>query len=386
MKVVVVGAGIIGLSIAASLAERGNAVTVLEQEAPGAGTTATSYAWVNSNNKQPDSYYRLNLAGVTAHKALAAAEQADWLVSHGHLEFATDDAHANELRARAERLASIGYDLEQVDPERARALVPGLIVPDGTQLAVRFADEAHCFPLPYVAYQLHRLRRNGGELRTGCTVSSIDDSASGAAVALNDGTVVTADRVVLAVGRCTGPLLAASGISLSMAEYTHPGDVTVGYLCTTTPTPATLDCLVTSPRLNLRPDGGGRLRLQALDLDVTAEPSLSPAPDSDLGKQFLDRLRAVLQDTEDTQVERIVVGRRVIPGDGLTVAGPLAAKPGAYVVATHSGITLAPYLGESVADEVLGQEDPLLADFRPDRLIDAADLASPAAPRRPGEQ
>lgn len=385
MHVVVVGAGIVGLSIAASLAERGNEVTVLEQESPGSGTTATSYAWVNSNNKQPESYYRLNLAGVAAHQELACRENADWLVSHGHLEFATDDAHAKELGGRVERLTAVGYPIEQVDAARARTLVPGLLVPDDVKLAVRYTSEAHCFPLPYLAFQLQRLRRHRGVIRTG-TATAVQETRSGSAVALADGSLVEADRVVVAVGRWTGSLLAASGVALNMAEYTHPGDLTVGYLATTTPTPAALNCLVTSPWLNVRPDGGGRLRLQALDLDVTADPSDPPAVDSDLGKQFLDRLRAVLQDTEDARIERIIVGRRAIPGDGLTVAGPVPSKPGVYVVATHSGVTLAPYLGESVANEIAGQEDSLLADFRPDRLIDATNVPTPPTPRRPGEQ
>lgn len=381
MHVVVVGAGVVGLSIAATLAERGNAVTVLEQKAPGAGTTATSYAWVNSNNKQPDSYYRLNLAGMAAHRELARAAHGEWLVAHGHVEFATYDEHARELAARAERLTGLGYQAEVLNADQARTLVPGLRLPSDVQLAVNFAAEAHCFPLPFLAFQLGRLRRQGGVVRR-AEVAEVRESA----VQLGDGTVVEADRVVLAAGRWTGPLLAGSGISLTMAEYAHPGDLTVGYLCTTTPTAAALDRLVTSPRLNVRPDGGGRLRLQALDLDVTADPFDPPAADSELGKEFLARLQGLLEDTDEAQVERIVVGRRAIPADGLTIAGPVPDAPGLYVVATHSGITLAPYLGESVANELSGQQDPLLRDFRPDRLLNALDVASPTPPRRPGEQ
>ena len=93
MHVVVIGAGIVGLTIATNLAERGASVTVLEQDAPGTGTTSTSYAWVNANNKQPESYYQLNLAGLQAHWRLAEAHHGDWIVPQGHLEYATDEAH-----------------------------------------------------------------------------------------------------------------------------------------------------------------------------------------------------------------------------------------------------------------------------------------------------
>jgi len=39
VQVVVIGAGVIGLSVATELARRGTRVTVVEQEAPGAGTS-----------------------------------------------------------------------------------------------------------------------------------------------------------------------------------------------------------------------------------------------------------------------------------------------------------------------------------------------------------
>ncbi|MBI0381332.1 FAD-binding oxidoreductase, partial [Streptomyces albiflaviniger] len=75
-----------------------------------------------------------------------------------------------------------------------------------------------------------------------------------------------------------------------------------------------------------------------------------------------------------------------MPGDGFTVAGfPVADVP-FYVVATHSGITLAPLLGRLVADELHGHESPLLKDFRPGRFTSGAVLPPPPPARRPGEQ
>ena len=56
MDVVVIGAGVIGVSVAVELARRGAKVTIVESEWPGAGTSSTSYAWVNSNSKEPVSY------------------------------------------------------------------------------------------------------------------------------------------------------------------------------------------------------------------------------------------------------------------------------------------------------------------------------------------
>ena len=44
------------------------------------------------------------------------------------------------------------------------------------------------------------------------------------------------------------------------------------------------------------------------------------------------------------------------------------ARPDVYVAITHSGVTLAPIIGELVAQEITeGQLADLLKDFRPDR-------------------
>jgi glycine/D-amino acid oxidase-like deaminating enzyme len=69
--VVVIGAGIIGSSIAYHLAKRGARVTLLERERPAAGTTRNSFAWLNASSKSPRAYYDLNLAGMLGWRRLA---------------------------------------------------------------------------------------------------------------------------------------------------------------------------------------------------------------------------------------------------------------------------------------------------------------------------
>ena len=182
-------------------------------------------------------------------------------------------------------------------------------------------------------------------------------------------------------------MLAQAGVTLPMAKFEHAGDVTVGYLAVTNPLPVSLVRLITTSRLNVRPDGGGRLRLQALDLDDTADPRDVPATDSPVAKELLDRLGGVIAHTGTASIFELCVGRRAIPADGRTVAGPLPSVPWLYVVATHSGVTLAPLLGNLVAQEVSGAAPAdLLTAFRPDRLLDGAVEHAPLLARRPGQQ
>jgi D-hydroxyproline dehydrogenase subunit beta len=106
MRVAVVGAGVIGATVAARLAQRSADVVLLEQGSAGSGTTSTSYAWVNSNGKEPPAYYRLNLAGLRAHTRLSPTDGSGWLGLGGHVEFAVDDHHRENLAGRIKRLGS----------------------------------------------------------------------------------------------------------------------------------------------------------------------------------------------------------------------------------------------------------------------------------------
>ena len=68
--VVVVGAGIGGLAASLVLSRVAGQVTLVERAGVAQGTTGSTFAWINSNQKVPEDYYALNLAGVRAHREL----------------------------------------------------------------------------------------------------------------------------------------------------------------------------------------------------------------------------------------------------------------------------------------------------------------------------
>ncbi|MBK3746159.1 FAD-binding oxidoreductase, partial [Paraburkholderia aspalathi] len=72
----------------------------------------------------------------------------------------------------------------------------------------------------------------------------------------------------------------------------------------------------------------------------------------------------------DAAVEAVRIVIRPEPADSYSAVGTLRNLNGYYGVVTHSGVTLAPYLGRAVADEILhGKKHDLLASFRPDRFF-----------------
>ncbi|MEV4333654.1 FAD-binding oxidoreductase [Streptomyces sp. NPDC049597] len=379
MRVVVIGAGVVGSAVAAGLTRRGAHVTLLEERYPGAGTTSTSFTWVNSNNKIPEPYFELNHAAVRAHHALGG----QGFFATGHLECAGDEAHQAELAIRLERLESRGYPAERITPAQAIELEPDLAPqPEGTEY-VYFPEEAHVFPAPLLARLLSEARAGGARIETGTAVRDITSGANEATVTLADGSTRTADVVIACTGRWTNML-----VDIPVLDTRLFGTVTNGFLASTTAVPARLTRVLTTDRLNLRPDGGGRLLMQALDLDEAADADTPPG--DEIGAEMLARLPGVLTGTTGARIERIRVGQRAMPADGVTVAGFTDPAERIYAVATHSGITLAPLLADLVAAEVHGEESPLLAPFRPGRFTDGVAPAEAAlalkAARRPGQQ
>ncbi|HEX9447115.1 MAG TPA: FAD-binding oxidoreductase, partial [Dongiaceae bacterium] len=57
--VLIIGAGIIGASLAWHLQRRGARVTVLDAGTPGGIATRHSWAWINASWGNPESYFRL---------------------------------------------------------------------------------------------------------------------------------------------------------------------------------------------------------------------------------------------------------------------------------------------------------------------------------------
>ena len=123
----VIGAGVLGASVAARLASSGQHVTLLDRNKPGRATSRWSFAWLNSNDKAPRSYHDLNHAGIRAWADLAPdLDGTAWYRPVGHVELAAGGAG---LAARVRRLSEWGYDARLIDRAEAAEIEPALRVP-----------------------------------------------------------------------------------------------------------------------------------------------------------------------------------------------------------------------------------------------------------------
>ncbi|MDV6271165.1 FAD-dependent oxidoreductase [Rhodococcus globerulus] len=66
----VIGAGIVGANVAFRLAQSGHSVTVVDAGQVGKRTSGNSFSWLNSLNKSPLAYHRLNMMGISEYATL----------------------------------------------------------------------------------------------------------------------------------------------------------------------------------------------------------------------------------------------------------------------------------------------------------------------------
>ncbi len=383
-RCVVIGAGVLGASVAARLASAGLQVTLLEADQPGRATSRWSFAWLNSNDKAPRPYHDLNHAGIRAWAELAPdLDGAAWYRPVGHLELATSDAGRAELAARVRRLTEWGYPAQLIDPAEATEIEPALRFPASGGTIAWFPGEGYVLTEPLVARLIARAAACGAEILTGeqGRVTGLDPGPGEVrTVRTAAGAVLTADQVVCCAGRWVPELATMAGAAglVPLVAWDTPGATAPGLAVRVGPLASAGPArLVHTPEIALRPHSGGLLHLEAPDAAVdlhTPEPELRR-----WATALLRRAQQTVRGLIDARVEQFQVCVRPMPADGQSIVGPLPGAPGLYVAVTHSGVTLAAHLSRLIAAELTTGTAPAeLAPYRPARF-----LTSPPAPANP---
>jgi len=382
----VIGAGVLGVCVAARLAEAGATVTLLEQALPGHGATRASFAWLNANEKVPRSYHDLNHAGMRAWAGLSASlGGAAWYRPAGNIEWADRAPGRAHLAARVRRLTDWGYPARKVDLAEAAVLEPSLRLPgqaSDTEVAW-FPSEGYLLTGPLVSQLAGRAVQRGVTLLTGepGRVTGLD-AADGTvrAVRTADGQLIPADVVVCCAGRWVPQLAALAGMTspVPLIGWAEPGAKAPGLVVQAGPvTPPGPVRVVHAPQIYLRPHHGGLVHLEAPDATVDLH-----TPEADLrrwAEELLRRARRVVRGLHHASVTSYQVCVRPMPADGRPIVGWLPGATGLYVAVTHSGVTLAAHLTQLITTELLsGRPVAELAPYRPGRFAAAAAPPAPA--------
>lgn len=369
-RCVVVGAGIIGAALAARLMEDGAAVTIVEAEQPGRGTSGSSLAWVNANGKPPRAYHDLNAAGIRAWREWAGKLGGDWFRPGGSLHW-TDKDGAARLAEHVAALAEWEYPARLLSPAQALQLEPDLAIPDDVREVAYFPDEAYLLTVPAIQTLLRYATERGADLVTDDGVSELlvaGDSVRG--VRLASGMEIAADTVALCAGWRTPSLAAQLGAEVPLVPVDAPGSSAPCLVAWTDSTSVRLSRYLGTPRLDLRPAEGGRIQLEASDIDDAIDLSTDAAELATHAATLLQRARGVLPALAGTALAEHKVCIRPLPVDGYSIVGRPTGVNGCYVIVTHSGVTLAAHLAALAAGEILaGRDEPTLAPFRLQRFV-----------------
>jgi glycine/D-amino acid oxidase-like deaminating enzyme len=169
-----------------------------------------------------------------------------------------------------------------------------------------------------------------------------------------------ADAFVLACGVGSPQLAQMAGVQVPLKD-------SPGVLVHTTPAPRLIDRVVLAPGTHFKQDLDGRIiaggQIVAGAGTAIIDASIEEAGEiRQLVEQFLPALKGV-------GVERVTLGHRVMPCDEYPIVGFADRCPNLYVAATHSGVTLAPLIGQLAALEILeGVRASPLEPYRPSRF------------------
>jgi glycine/D-amino acid oxidase-like deaminating enzyme len=382
-RYVVIGAGVLGVCVAARLAEAGIEVTLLEQDQPGRAATRSSFAWLNANEKVPRAYHDLNHAGMRAWAGLSASlGGVAWYRPAGNIEWAVNAPGRAQLAARVRRLTEWGYPARLIDVAEAAEREPSLRLPRSVADVAWFPDEGYLLTERLVSELTELAVQHGATVLTGEQGRVIGlDTAGGAvrAVRTTDGQVIPADAVVCCAGRWVPELAALAGAAcpVPLVPWAEPDATAPGLVVQAGPvTSPGLVRVVHAPEVYLRPHSDGLVHLEAPDAAVDLH-----TPEADVrcwADELLRRARLVVRGLEDADVAGYRVCVRPMPADGQSIVGWLPGAGGLYVAVTHSGVTLGAHLAHLITTElVTGTATADLAPYRPDRFT-----ATTSAPER----
>ncbi|MEO8906638.1 MAG: FAD-binding oxidoreductase [Microbacteriaceae bacterium] len=364
-RVVVIGAGIIGVSTALELARAGADVVLVDEKSLANGATGRSLSWLNSSGTYSAAYHRLRSLGIDRYRTRAAADaKSDYLRFDGGLRWMTAEG-SPALRELFEHESRLGYDARWLAPAQIAAETPGVNAAAVDSAGAIFNPGEGWVDLVALVHDLAQdFLALGGKLMQQAGPTEVIATGSRATGVLTaDGSRIDADAVLVATGAAVPAMVHRMGVEL-------PAQTTNALLVRTTKVHLGLRAVLNTPRVSLRPAPGGALVMDAgwSGRAVVEQDGRWEVPDGVVDTLLAEASR-VLEGHPLLELDRYFVGTKPIPGDGEPVLGALDSVEGCYVAFTHSGATIGLIAGELLAHEIVhGTQHPLLAAFRASRF------------------
>lgn len=355
-NILVIGAGIVGASIAYHLARRGDQVTIVDSRSPASGASGASDGAVSIATKSPGTLMQLAVLGKSYYQQIARDNEvlAGIYSERPSFLIASNTVEAELLSRQAQTLTEMGVPVQEHSPQALSARLPALV--SSARLALEIGQEGHA-----IGYEVvHRLLRSSqATIRSFEEVKELLYDGNGRkciGVRLTDSTLM-ADHVVLAAGMGICHLLPGTELlpqrgQLIITERTalankFPGSVYfASYLAAKARNRKQEDAGVVRTSLVIDPLATGQLLIGS-----TREP------DGNSKFTSFETAASVLADATrnvagigDVDILRVFSGVRACTPDNLPVVGPVPGVHGLWVAGGFGGdgICLAPIIGREL--------------------------------------
>ncbi len=354
MKVVVVGAGIVGAACADALSQAGCHVVLLDTHTPGSGTTAAGMGHLVVLDDSP-AQFALSHYSQQRWRTLAPHLPPDCeLDPCGTIWVATDDeemaaVHSKHAFYQARHVPTqilTPPELARLEPHLRPGLAGGLLVP----------GDSVVYPPRVAAFLADRARQHGAQLRLACPVQRLAPHAA----ILASGEPIAADAIINAAG-CAAPTLSPhlpirprKGHLLITERY--PGFVRhqlveLGYLKSAHAVSAD------SVAFNLQPRATGQALLGSSRQYADPSPAIDPA----ILQRMIHRALEFMPGLAQLTATRVWTGLRPATPDKLPLIGPAPSQPGVWIAAGHEGLGITTALGTAqLLTDLLLQRTPAI--------------------------
>ena len=355
--VLVIGAGVIGLSCAWRLAQRGLRVRVLERDEPGAGATGVAAGMLAPVGEASWGEEKLLEPALESHALwpefaaeLAIGGPDPGFSQLGSLHVALDRDEAAELERRFELMREHGLDAEWLAPGEARLRESSLATAAGA--AISAPHEAVVDPALLVPSLQANAERAGAEVVGGAeVVAGLVEGGALAGVRDAAGIEHRADRVLLAAGSWS----AAEWLPEAARPPVRP---VKGQLLTLRGRRPVCQRIIATERVYLVPRPDGRLVVGATVEEMGFDTSITAGAVHEL----LREAYRALPEVAEMELFETRAGLRPGTPDNAPIVGPGAIE--GLVLATghfRNGILLAPLTAEKVARLVVGERTEAVA-------------------------
>jgi glycine/D-amino acid oxidase-like deaminating enzyme len=327
--VVVVGAGIVGASVAYHAARAGASVTLVDAGRPGAGVTADSFAWIGASGVHTGPAAGIRATATDEYRRVEAELPGLPVIWSGSLSW-LGEGGAPEA----------GPGQEIVDAATVMTLEPSLQRPP--EWAVWAPGDGAVDSVGVTERMVAGANAHGARIYLDTAITAVRRDTAGQVAGVETAVgPLSGTTVVLAAGVATAALAAPLGARVPVE-----------------PSPC--------PLFRLRAPAGlvrTVVNTQDFDLRQVAADRLIAAADS--AERTLAAVRSTFRGAGSVELLSTRIGVRPMPADGEPIVGPVADVPGLYLAVMHAAVTLAPAVGRLIARELVdGIVEPALSGCR----------------------